>query len=51
MPSTTMTVEEVRTELRIGRNSAYELIKRAYEDRDENYFTVHEIGQQYRVEI
>ena len=43
----TMTVSEIAQVLRIGRNTAYQFVRLAYEDT-ENYFQVVKIGQQYR---
>jgi len=42
-----MTVSEIAQVLRIGRNTAYQFVRLAYEDT-ENYFQVVKIGQQYR---
>jgi len=43
----TMTVSEIAQVLRIGRNTAYQFVRLAYEDTG-NYFQVVKIGQQYR---
>lgn len=43
----TMTVSEIAQVLRIGRNTAYQFVRLAYEDT-EDYFQVVKIGQQYR---
>jgi hypothetical protein len=47
--SVTMTVSEIAQTLRIGRSSAYMLVRQVYEDTDNELFEIKKIGQQYRV--